>query len=46
MKMALTLLTFKMAEEFEQEDINVNALQINGAKVSKETLKKFKPRTE
>ncbi len=43
-KMALMLLTFKMAEKFEQDGIKVNALQINGAKMSKETIKKFKPK--
>ncbi len=42
-KMALTILTFKMAREFKNDRIKVNALQINGAKMSKETLKKFKP---
>ncbi|WP_067839318.1 SDR family NAD(P)-dependent oxidoreductase [Amphibacillus sediminis] len=42
-KMALTLLTFKMAEAFKQDGINVNALQINGAKMSKRTLRKIKP---
>jgi len=41
-KMALLLLTFKMAEEYKRHGINVNALQINGAKMSKETIKKFK----
>lgn len=43
-KMALTILTFIMSEKFEQEGIKVNALQINGAKMSKETIKKFKPK--
>lgn len=42
-KMALTILTFKMAKEFEEDGIKVNALNINGAKMSKETLKKFNP---
>lgn len=42
-KMALLMLTFKMASEFKNDGIKVNALQINGAKMSKETLKKFKP---
>ncbi|WP_096154188.1 MULTISPECIES: SDR family NAD(P)-dependent oxidoreductase [Bacillus] len=42
-KMALMMLTFKMAEEYESEGIKVNALQINGAKMSKETLKKVTP---
>jgi NAD(P)-dependent dehydrogenase (short-subunit alcohol dehydrogenase family) len=39
-KMALVLLTFKMAKEYEDYGIKVNALQINGAKMSKDTLKK------
>ncbi|MGM0509448.1 MAG: SDR family NAD(P)-dependent oxidoreductase, partial [Fusobacteriota bacterium] len=42
-KMALAILTFKMAKEFKKYGIKVNVLQINGAKMSKETLKKFKP---
>lgn len=42
-KMAFVLLTFKMAEEYKADGIKVYALQINGAKMSKETLKKFKP---
>lgn len=40
-KIALLMLTFKMADEFVQYDIKVNSLQINGAKMSKETLNKF-----
>jgi len=40
-KMALLMLTFKMADEFKQHNIKVNSLQINGAKMSKETLNKF-----
>ena len=39
-KMALVMLTFKMAKEYEKYGIKVNALQINGAKLSKETLQK------
>lgn len=39
-KMALVMLTFRMAEEYREHGIKVNALQINGAKMSKETLKK------
>ncbi|ADU28985.1 SDR family NAD(P)-dependent oxidoreductase [Evansella cellulosilytica] len=39
-KMALVILTFKMAEELKKENIMVNAIQINGAKMSKETLQK------
>lgn len=42
-KMALIMLTFKLAEELENESIKVNALQINGAKMSKNTIKKVKP---
>ena len=42
-KMALVMLTFKMAEDFKDDGIKVNALQINGARMSKATLKKFKP---
>lgn len=41
-KMALVMLTFKMAEAFREAGIKVNALQVNGAKMSKATLKKFK----
>lgn len=43
-KMALTMLTFKMAAEFEADGISVNALQINGAKLSDDTLKKMSSR--
>ena len=43
-KMALLMLTFLLAKEFEQAGIKVNYLQINGAKLSKETLAKFTPR--
>ncbi|MBU9711896.1 SDR family NAD(P)-dependent oxidoreductase [Evansella tamaricis] len=39
-KMALVMLTFRLAEEWKGEGIKVNALQINGAKMSKETLQK------
>ena len=42
-KMAFLILTFKMAKEFKNFGIKVNSLQINGAKMSKETLKKFNP---
>lgn len=41
-KMALLMLTFKMAEEFKQQGIHINALQINRVKLSKETIKKMK----
>lgn len=37
------MLTFRFAEEFYEMGIKVNSLQINGAKMSKDTLKKFKP---
>ncbi|PAQ12721.1 short-chain dehydrogenase [Bacillaceae bacterium SAOS 7] len=40
-KMALLMLTFKMAEEFKSTGIKVNALQINRVKLSKETVKKM-----
>jgi len=42
-KMAFLMLTFRMAEEFKNFGVKVNSLQINGARMSKETLKKFKP---
>ncbi len=42
-KMALLMLTFKQAEELKNAGIKVNALQINGAKMSKETLMKVTP---
>jgi len=42
-KMALLMLTFKMAEEFKNDSIKVNSIQINGAKMSKETRQKVKP---
>ncbi len=41
-KMALLILTFKMAEEFKNHNININALMIPSTKMSPETLKKFK----
>ncbi len=40
-KIAFMMLTFKMADEFKNDGIKVNALQVNGAKLSKETLNKF-----
>lgn len=40
-KMALLMLTFKMAEEFKDMGIKVNALQINRVKLSKETIQKM-----
>lgn len=41
-KMALLILTFKMAEELKSRGIKVNALQINRVKLSKETIKKMR----
>ncbi len=41
-KMALLMLTFKMADEFMKDDIKVNAVQIPAIKMSKETMRKFK----
>ena len=41
--MAFLVLTFRMAEEFKKFGVKVNSLQINGARMSKETLKKFSP---
>jgi hypothetical protein len=41
--MALVMITFKMAEMYKEVGIKVNALQINGEKMSKRTLQKFKP---
>ncbi|HWL26561.1 MAG TPA: SDR family NAD(P)-dependent oxidoreductase [Ureibacillus sp.] len=40
-KMALLMLTFKVAEEFKSRGIKVNALQINRVKLSKETIQKM-----
>jgi NAD(P)-dependent dehydrogenase (short-subunit alcohol dehydrogenase family) len=40
-KMALLMLTFKMAEEFKSRGIKVNAIQINRVKLSKETIQKM-----
>lgn len=42
-KMALLMLTFKMAKEFKKDDIKVNSIQINGAKMSRNALQKVKP---
>jgi len=41
-KMAFLMLTFRMAKAYSQHGITVNSFQINGAKMSKNTLKKFK----
>ena len=43
-KMALLMLTRKMAELFKESGIKVNYLQINGATMSKETLNKLAPK--
>lgn len=40
-KMALLMLTFKMAEELKEYGLEVNSLQINGATMSKETIRKM-----
>jgi len=42
-KMALLMLTFRMADYFKPEGIRVNSIQINGATMSKESLQKVKP---
>ena len=42
-KMALLILTFKMAKEFADERIKTYSLQINGATMSKDALMKVKP---
>ena len=41
-KMALLMLTFKMAEEYKDFGIKINAIQIPAIKLSKHALKKFK----
>jgi NAD(P)-dependent dehydrogenase (short-subunit alcohol dehydrogenase family) len=41
-KIALLMLTFRMAEEYKESCVKFFSLQINGARMSKETLKKFK----
>lgn len=41
-KMAFLILTFIMADKYKEFNINVNSVQINGAKMSPQTLKKFK----
>jgi len=40
-KMALLILTFKLAEQLKSRGIKVNALQINRVKLSKETINKL-----
>lgn len=41
-KMALLILTFKMAEKFKKDGIKINAVQIPAIKIAKETMVKFK----
>lgn len=41
-KMALLMLTFKIAEEFKKHGIKINAVQIPAIKMSKETMLKVK----
>ncbi len=43
-KMALLMLTLKMAELHNSKEIKFYSLQVNGSRMSKETLNKFKPR--
>ncbi len=40
-KMALLLLTFKMADVYKEKQIKFFSLQVNGARMQKETLKQF-----
>ncbi|MGM0901056.1 MAG: SDR family NAD(P)-dependent oxidoreductase [Bacillota bacterium] len=40
-KMALLMLTFKLAEELKDRHISVNAIQISAIKLSKETIQKM-----
>lgn len=42
-KMALLMLTFRLADAFKEDGIGVYSLQINGARMSKDTLMKVKP---
>lgn len=41
-KIALLMLTFRMAKEHKESGVKFFSLQINGARMSKDTLKKFK----
>ena len=41
-KIALLMLTFRMAKEYKESGVKLFSLQINGARMSKDTLKKFK----
>lgn len=43
-KMALLVLTFEMAKRLRSDGICVNALQINGARMGKETIQRFSPK--
>jgi len=43
-KMALLMLTFNMASRFKDSGVKVNSIQVNGARMSKETLKRFSPK--
>jgi NAD(P)-dependent dehydrogenase (short-subunit alcohol dehydrogenase family) len=43
-KMAFLMLTFRLADLFKTDGITVNMLEIKGAKMSKDTLQKFKPK--
>ena len=36
------MLSFKLSEVFEESGVNINSLQINGAKMSRDTIRKFK----
>lgn len=42
-KMALLMLTFKIAEEYKSYGVKVNAIIIPGVKIAKETIKKMSP---
>ncbi|PKP44895.1 MAG: short-chain dehydrogenase, partial [Bacteroidetes bacterium HGW-Bacteroidetes-12] len=42
-KMAFLMLTLMLAEKYENDRVKFYSLQINGARMSKNTLKKFKP---
>lgn len=43
-KMALLMLTFRMAEILQNDEIKVNAIQIPAIKISNETIKQFRPK--
>lgn len=42
-KMALLLITFMLAEEYQSRGIKFNALQINRVQVSRETIQRMSP---